>query len=185
MTQVQLDIVSNRKAVKYSRAVNIMRILWGVAYPFFRFSLRPMFGWRRLLLRAFGARVGRETHIYNSARIYMPWNLEIGDWSSIGENVLIYNLGKVTIGSRSTISHRAHVCAGTHDYSRADLPLLTPEVRIGDDAWICADAFVGPGVAVGQGAVVGARAVALKDVDPWNVVIGNPATFVKKRVIRA
>jgi putative colanic acid biosynthesis acetyltransferase WcaF len=63
------------------------------------------------------------------------------------------------------------------------MPLLKPPIRIEDQAWICADAFVGPGVVVGEGAVVGARAVVTKDVAAWTVVAGNPARFVKKRAL--
>lgn len=127
--------------------------------------------------------MGSEVHVYNTATIYMPWNLEINDWSSIGEHVFIYNLGKVTIGRRATISLRAHLCAGTHDYGDKTLPLIKPPIVIQDDTWICADAFIGPGVTIHEGAVVGARAVVMKDVDPWAVVAGNPAQFIKKRVI--
>ena len=105
-------------------------------------------------------------HVYPSATIYFPWNLEAGDESAISEHVFIYNLGRVTLGSRVTISHRAHLCAGTHDHTKPDFPLLRPPIVIGSDAWICADAFVGPGVTVGEGAIVGARAVAMKDVEP-------------------
>jgi putative colanic acid biosynthesis acetyltransferase WcaF len=151
--------------------------------PLFLLSPRPFFGWRRLLLRLFGARIGRHVHIYGSAHIYLPWNLEIGDWSAIGEHALVYNLGLVRIGQNVTISQRAHLCAGTHDYTRPNLPLLKPPIRIGDQAWICADAFVGPGVTVGEGAVVGARAVVVADVGPWDVVAGNPARLLKKREI--
>ena len=114
----------------------------------------------------------------------MPWNLEIGDWSSIGEHAFIYNLGKVTIGSKTTISHRAHLCAGTHDYTDRSLPLLKLPITIQDSAWVCADAFVGPGVTVGEGAVVGARSVVVKDVEPWMVVAGNPAIAIKKREMK-
>ena len=113
----------------------------------------------------------------------MPWNLSIDDWSAIGENAYIYNLGPITIGKCVTISHRAHLCAGTHDYSKPDLPLLKPPIHISDQAWICADAFVGPGVTIGEGAIVGARAVAIKNVEPWAIVAGNPAQMVSKRVI--
>ena len=119
--------------------------------------------------------------MYPSATIYLPWNLESGDESAIGEHVLIYNLGQVTLGARVTISHRAHVCAGTHDYTKPDFPLLRPPIMIGSEAWICADAFVGPGVTIGEGAIVGARAVAVKDVRPWSIVIGNPARETKRR----
>jgi putative colanic acid biosynthesis acetyltransferase WcaF len=132
----------------------------------------------------FGAKVGSNVHVYNSAVIYMPWNLEIGDWSSIGEQAFVYNLGRVTIGSRTTISQRAHLCAGSHDFTDPALPLLKPPISIGDQAWVCADAFVGPGVSVGEGAIVGARAVVVKDVEPWHVVAGNPAKFIKMRILK-
>jgi putative colanic acid biosynthesis acetyltransferase WcaF len=178
-----LDIKANRGTAKYSSGEMALRILWGMGKLFFRFSPRPFFGWRCLVLRCFGARVGKRVHIYNTAVVYFPWNLEIGDWSSIGEDALVYNLGRVKIGNKSTISHRAHLCAGTHDYTRVDLPLLKPGIVIGDQAWICADAFVGPGVNVGTGAVVGARAVVMKPVESWTVVAGNPARRVKQRQI--
>jgi len=183
MENSTLDINANRKAVKFSRYEMIRRVLWGLVKPLFSFSPRTLFAWRVLLLRLFGAKVGRNVHIYNSATIYFPWHLEIGDHSAIGEHAYIYNLGSIAIGNKTTISHRAHLCAGTHDYTNSALPLLKPEIEIADQAWICADAFVGPGVHVGEGAVVGARAVAMKDVAPWTVVAGNPAQFVKKRVM--
>jgi putative colanic acid biosynthesis acetyltransferase WcaF len=179
-----LDIKTNRSSGKYSSRELAARLLWGIVRPLFRCSPRIFFRWRSFLLRLFGAKIGRHVHIYNSAAIYMPWNLEIGDWSSIGEHVFVYNLGKVTLGSRTTVSHRAHLCAGTHEYTNPALPLLKPSITIGDNAWVCADAFIGPGVTVGKGAVVGARAVAVSDVEPWSVVAGNPAKFVKKRVMK-
>jgi putative colanic acid biosynthesis acetyltransferase WcaF len=132
-------------------------------------------------LVAQGATIGEEVHIYNTAIIYFPWNLEIGDWSSVGEYAYIYNLGKIRIGSKTTISQRSHLCAGTHDYTDPALPLLTPGIDIGDQVWIAADAFVGPGVTIGEGTVVGARAVVCKGVEPWLVVAGNPAKIIKKR----
>jgi putative colanic acid biosynthesis acetyltransferase WcaF len=134
-------------------------------------------------LRIFGAKVGAQVNIYNSAIIYLPWNLTISDYSSIGENTYIYNLGKIHIGEKATISQRAHLCAGTHDYNDPSLPLLKPPIMVGDQAWVCADAFVGPGVTVGEGAIVAARAVVVKDVSPWDIVGGNPAKFIKKRAL--
>jgi len=184
VSELQLDISANRTTVKYPRGVQLLRILWGGCRPLFRFSPRVFFGWRCMLLRMFGAKVGSNVHVYNSAVIYMPWNLEIGDWSSIGEQAFVYNLGRVTIGSRTTISQRAHLCAGTHDFTDPALPLLKPPILIGDQAWVCADAFVGPGVSVGEGAVIGARAVVVKDVDAWHVVAGNPAKFIKMRILK-
>lgn len=183
MENSTLDINANRKAEKYSRHEIIRRILWGLIRPLFLFSPRPLFAWRVFLLRLFGAVVGRNVHIYNSATIYFPWNLEIGDYSAIGENACIYNLGPIKIGNKTTISQRAHLCAGTHDYIDPTFPLLKPPIIIADQVWICADAFIGPGVVISEGSVVGARAVVMNDVDPWQVVGGNPARFIKKRVI--
>jgi putative colanic acid biosynthesis acetyltransferase WcaF len=179
-----LDIRANRAAQKYSRGELARRVLWGLGQLAFRFSPRPCFGWRRVILRCFGARIGQQVHIYNSAKIYFPWNLSVGDWSAIGEDVLIYNLGAVTLGNKVTISQRAHLCAGTHDYEDASMPLLKPPIVVEDQAWICADAFVGPGVRVGQGSVVGARAVVVKPVAPWTVVAGNPARKIRNRELR-
>jgi len=180
-----LDIQSNRAATKYTRWDMFRRIMWAFGCFLFRFSPRPLFGWRRFVLRSFGASIGAHVNTYPSTRIYFPWNLTVGDWSAIGEDVLIYNLGPVTLGEKVTISHRAHLCAGTHDYAQPDLPLLKPPIEIKEQAWICADAFVGPGVTVGDGAVVGARAVVVKDVEPWTIVVGNPSRVVKKRELKS
>lgn len=179
-----LDIDSARQARPYSRNEYVGRVLWMLAWPLFRCSPRPLFGWRRFLLRCFGAQVGRAVNIYPSARIEIPWQLDIGDEASIGENVLVYSLGPVRIGARSTVSHNAHLCAGSHDYRDPALPLLRLPVTVGADAWICAQSFVGPGAVVGDGAVVGAGAVVSGEVEAWTVVAGNPARFVKKRELR-
>jgi putative colanic acid biosynthesis acetyltransferase WcaF len=178
-----IDISSCRSARPYRKTEYIGRVLWGLIFPIFRFSPRSFFGWRIFLLRIFGAKIGREVHIYPSAKIYLPWNLTIGDKSSIGEWALIYNLGKVKIGSQSTVSHRAHLCAGTHDYHDPNLKLLRLPIEIGNQAWICADAFIGPNVTVGEGAIVGASAVVFKNVSAWNIVVGNPAKIIKQRNI--
>ena len=87
------------------------------------------------------------------------------------------------MGGRATISHRANICAGTHDHTKPDFPLLRPPITIGPEAWVCADAFVGPGVTIGEGAILGARAVAMKDVNPWTIVVGKPARESKRREI--
>jgi putative colanic acid biosynthesis acetyltransferase WcaF len=180
-----LDPGANRAARKYTRGELARRVLWAGGQWLFRMSPRPAFGWRRLVLRAFGARIGPHVHVYPDAVVAMPWNLSVGAWSAVGEGALIYNLGPITIGERVTVSQRAHLCAGTHDYTDPAMPLLKPPITIGDQAWVCADAFVGPGVTVGEGAVVGARAVAVRDVPPWAVVAGNPARVVRTRVLRS
>jgi putative colanic acid biosynthesis acetyltransferase WcaF len=181
---MKLDIINNRKTKKYTRKELFLRLSWGVGRLFFKYSPRISFRFRRCLLLLYGASVGKEVNIYPNAVIYMPWNLTIGDYSAIGEDALIYNLGKINIGNNATISHRAHLCAGTHDYTDPTLPLLKPSINIEDNTWICAQAFVGPGVTIHEGAVVGAAAVVTKDVDAWTVVAGNPAKFIKQRILK-
>jgi len=180
-----LDIRTNRASSKYDRSVMARRILWMLCGPLFRYSPRPCFGWRRAMLRAFGASIGKHVHIHNSVTIVMPWNLTVGDWSAIGEHVYIYNLGSVTIGEQVSVSYRAHLCAGSHDFTKPDLPLIKPSITIEDSAWVCTDTFVAPGVRIGQGAVAGARAVVTRDVPPWSIVVGNPAKAIGTRQIAA
>ncbi|WP_158666519.1 WcaF family extracellular polysaccharide biosynthesis acetyltransferase [Salinibacter altiplanensis] len=183
MADPELDIAANRSARKYDLGDLARRVLWGVGAVLFRWTPRVLYGVRNALLRFFGAEVGQHVRIHPSATIYFPWNLSIGDWSSVGEEALIYNLGPIEIGAQVTISQRAHLCAGTHDASDPAMPLQKPPIAVCDQAWVCADAFVGPGVTVGEGAVVGARAVAVRDVEPWMVVGGNPARTIKERTL--
>jgi putative colanic acid biosynthesis acetyltransferase WcaF len=157
-------------------------LLWaGVEATLFRGSFHTMNGWRSFLLRLFGARVGRRCIIRRTVRTYYPWQVTIGEQCIIGDQAELYSLGKMTIGDGAMISQEAYLCAGTHDYTKASLPLVVMPVTIGSEAWVCARAFVGPGVTVGAGAVVAAAAVVVKDVEPWTVVGGNPARFIKKR----
>lgn len=181
MGESDLDIAANRSAQKYAVGELLRRVLWGAGAVLFRWTPRLLYGVRNALLRLFGAEVGRNVRIHPRATVYFPWNLSIGDWSSVGEDALIYNLGPVTIGEQVTVSQRAHLCAGTHDASDPAMPLQKPPISVDDQAWVCADAFVGPGVTVGEGAVVGARAVAVNDVEAWTIVGGNPARPIKER----
>ena len=105
----------------------------------------------------------------------------MGDMSCLGDAAQVYNLGPVTLGKRATLSQEAYICAGTHDYTQITMPLVTLPITIGDDAWICARAFVGPGVNIGTGGIVAAGAVVVKDVPAWTIVGGNPARPVKAR----
>ena len=175
------DHAANQAARKYSRNEQLRRITWSAGRWFIRLSPRPFFGWRRWVLRLFGARIGAHVNVYPSTHLYMPWNVEIGDWSALGDDVFVYSLGKVRIGRSVTLSYRSHVCAGTHDLSDPLLPLKKPPVFIEDGVWVGTEAFIGPGVTVGRGAVVGARAVVVKNVEPHDVVGGNPARTIGRR----
>jgi putative colanic acid biosynthesis acetyltransferase WcaF len=175
------DARSNRAARKYSTTEQVRRVVWSLGRWLVRLSPRPCFGWRRGVLRLFGARIGAHVNIYPTAHLYMPWNVEIGDWSALGEDVLVYSLGMVRIGRGVTLSYRSHVCAGTHDLNDPTLPLIKLPVILEDSAWVGTDAFIGPGVTVGRGAIVGARAVVVKNVEPLDIVAGNPARPIGRR----
>lgn len=166
----------------YTTKEKILRLVWNYfGQPLMRMTFHNWYGVRAGWLRLFGAKVGRHTRIRPSVRVEQPWNLTIGDNSSIGDRSVVYCLGPVTIGANCTISQQAHLCAGTHDFTRQDLPLLRPPIVIEDDVWIAADAFVGPGIRVGRGVLLGARAAAFKDLDPWTIYGGNPARAIRPR----
>jgi putative colanic acid biosynthesis acetyltransferase WcaF len=178
---LSLEVAANRNTRKWSRKELAGRVLWSLASPLFRLSPRPLWSWRRFLLRAFGARVGREVHLFPTVRITIPWNLSLGDGCAFGDRVILYALGPIRIGARTTVSQGAHLCAGSHDWRDPKMPLLKLPIEVGDDAWICADAFIGPGIRIGTYAIIGARAVVMKDVAEAAIVVGNPATVVSFR----
>ena len=173
-----LNIKENKAARKWTRYELLLRVLWALVHPLFRYSPRIFWSWRIGILRMFGASIGSDVHIHPTAMVTLPWNLVIGSEASVGDRAILYNLGLISIGAGATISQGAHLCAGTHDYLRADLPLLKLPITIGEGAWICADGFVGPGVKIGAYAIVGARAVAMRDVDDWSIIVGNPAKVI-------
>lgn len=164
---------------------NFKRALWMIVRAgLFRPSFHNWYGWRRLLLELFGAKLGKGVRIRPTALVEIPWNLEIGDDVVVGDYAILYSLGKITIGRGATISQYAHLCAGTHDYTSRRFPLLKPPIVIGEEVWVAADAFVGPGVTLGDRSVVGARATVVKDVPADQVVIGPAATVIKERVYK-
>jgi len=164
----------------------LARLLWGVVWTFlYRPTPKWFHAWRRFLLRCFGAKIGRGTFPYPSARIWAPWNLKIGDHSALADYVDCYCVDRVEIGSNVTISQYSFLCTASHDYEDPHMALITAPITIGDGAWVTADAFIGPGVTVGEGAVVGARASVFRDVPPWTVVAGNPAKIIKQRRLRS
>lgn len=161
------------------------RAIWMVfGKPIFRMSFHNWYGFRARLLRLFGAEIGKGVAIRPSANIEVPWNIHIEDDATVGDHAILYSLGRIHIGRRAIISQYAHLCAGTHDYADRTFKLLRTPVTIGDDVWIGADAFIGPGVRVGNLSVVGARSSTYKDLGERQVFVGNPAKPIKERVLR-
>ncbi len=170
----------------FSLSNRLARVVWQLSWLLLaRFTPPPLHGWRRLVLRAFGARLGRGARVHASARIWLPANLHLGDHALIGPEARLYNQGRIVIGARSVISQRAHVCASTHDVRDPDFQLLLRPVAIGDRCWVAAEAFVGPGVTMANRSVLGARAALFTDAEEDGVYQGNPAVLVRKRGLRA
>ncbi len=160
----------------------LARILWQIVWRFFyRPTPRLFHPWRSFLLRIFGAKIGKSVHPYPSARIWAPWNLEMGDHSCLSENVDCYCVDKIRIGAYSTVSQYSFLCSASHDYTQEAMPLVTAPITIGERVWITADVFVGPGVTIGDGVVVTARSSVFSDIPSWMVAKGNPAVPVNKR----
>lgn len=179
-TQAAADPARHRSA--WTTRQKIARVVWWfVQATLWRWSWHNFYGFRRWLLRCFGAEIATTARIRPSVRIECPWNLSIGANSVVGDRAFLYALGPIRLGERVTVSQQSHLCAGTHDFDLPDFPLLTPPIEIGDDAWIAADAFVGPGVTVGPGALLGARGAAFKDLAGWTIYGGNPAREIRVR----
>lgn len=170
----------------YSKCLKFKRLLWNVVWSIFSrpFPKYVLIGWRRFLIRSFGGKIAATAAVHPSAKIFMPWNLEMKDYSCIAGEVDCYNAAKITIGINATVSKRAFLCTASHNISSPRHEQIEKSIIIEDRAWVAAEAFVGPGVTIGEGAVVGARAAVFKDVEPWTVVGGNPAKFLKNRIIK-
>ena len=158
------------------------RLCWGLIWLcLFRPSPRPFFKWRRALLGLFGAKLAKSAVVYPSAKIWAPWNLQMGERSILGDYVECYSVDQVILGEDVTVSQYAFLCTASHDIESAHRDLVHRPIQLMRGSWVFAGAFVAMGVTVGEGAVVAARSVVVKDVEPFTVVGGNPARFIKKR----
>lgn len=163
----------------------IGRFVWNIlSYilfkPFFFNLFNP---WRLLILKLFGAKLHPKAVVHSSVKIWAPWNLEMDAYACLAPGVDCYNPGCIKIGAHATVSQKAFLCAASHDITKRNHPLITAPIIIEDQSWVAVDAFIGMGVTIGQGAVVGARACVFKSVEPWTVVGGNPAKFIKDRIL--
>lgn len=167
----------------FSLKNKISRVIWFYGYwLLFRPFNLPVFNkWRNFILRSFGAKLERNTVVYASAKIWAPWNLQMGDYSVMGPKVDCYNQGNISIGSNTIVSQKTYLCASSHDFTISNFPLILKPIKIHDQVWIAAGAFIGPGVEVGTGAVIGAKGAVFKNVKEWGVFGGNPAKFIKER----
>ena len=165
-------------------SVKIRRVLWG---PFKLLFLRGTGRWlsplRVAALRLFGADIQTPTLVMDGVLVWHPWSLTLKRFSTLGRGVEVYNYARVSIGEQATVSQGTYLCSASHDFEDPSMPLIYEPIHIGDQSWVAANCFVGPGVTVGEGAVVGACSVVVKDVPPWTVAAGNPARVLRKRAL--
>ena len=173
-----------KEALTYKN--KLARLSWNCfALAFFRPFGGPLFRYyRSFLLRLWGAKVGKHCAIAASGKIWAPWNLTLGDFVAVGSRAELYNVASIIMGSNITVSQDAYLCTASHNIAYLKKPLVFKQIMIGDSAWVAAKSIVLPGVTIGAGAVVAAGSVVVKDVEPWTVVGGNPAKFIKKRELR-
>ena len=167
------------------RKHQVVRLVWGIVWPLGTWFLpRSMgSGWKRMLLRMFGAKIHPTAVVYSSAKVYYPANLLMEEYACLASEVDCYNVAPIHIGAQTTVSQGAYLCTASHDITDPKNRLITKPIVIENQAWVGAGAFVCMGVTIHDGAVVGARAAVFKDVEPWTVVGGYPAKEIKKRLI--
>jgi putative colanic acid biosynthesis acetyltransferase WcaF len=163
------------------RSKMYVQLWWLVQSTLFAMSPQVMYGWRALLLRMFGARIGRGTIIRPSVKITYPWKLTIGNHCHIGDEVNLYTLGEIEIGNCAVISQRSYICTGSHDYTRPTFDIFAKKIVIEAEAWVAMDVFIAPGITIGHGAVVGARSSVFRDVPAGTISVGTPARVIGRR----
>ena len=181
-TQTHVDEPGKRIFLPQTVAGRAASLVWSVVRVLLFHSTPNVFnGWRRLLLRLFGARVHPSAFIDRTARIHFPWNLTIGPNVRIFHRVVINCMGPIEIGSGAKLSQDTHLCAGTHAYKQTHMPIHPTPIKIGSDVWLAADVFIGPGVSIGDRAIIGARASVFRDIPPNVIAYGDPAKPVRSR----
>ncbi len=158
-----------------------VQLWWFVQNTLFRLSPQILYPWRRFLLRLFGASVGDGVLVRPSVRITYPWKVRIGDYSWLGDDVVLYSLGEIVIGRNTVISQRSYLCAGGHDYLQPTFDIYASSIRVGDGVWLATDVFVAPGVCIGDDSVVGARSSVFSNLPSGMVCYGAPARPIKTR----
>jgi putative colanic acid biosynthesis acetyltransferase WcaF len=163
-------------ASPWSQRERIGLLLWSCCWPLFcAWTPKPLNAWRLFWLRLFGARLFGKPFVHQRARVAMPWHLTLHDRACVGDRANLYSFGEIEIHEDATVAQEAYLCTGTHDFASPNRELQTAKIIIGAGAFVCARAFVLPGVTIGPKAIVGACAVVTHDVPPGVKVTGNPA----------
>lgn len=159
----------------------IVQIWLIVEDTLFRWSPRFMYGWRRMLLRIFGAKIGKGVKIRPEVHITYPWKVEIGDWCWIGEGSVLYSLGNIKLGDNVALASYVYLNTGGHKHDLLTFDIYAEEIIIESEVWLTTDVFVASGVKIGRGTVVGARSTVLNNLPSGMICVGYPAKPIKKR----
>ncbi len=160
----------------------VVQLWWLVQAVFFSPSPQILYGWRRFLLRLFGAKIGKGVIIRPTVRTTYPWKVSIGDYSWIGDDVVLYSLGEINIGKNVVISQKSYICTGSHDYTKENFEIYSEPIVIEEECWLATDVYVAPNVTIGKGTVVGARSSVFNDLPAGKICIGSPAKVFKDRL---
>ncbi len=164
------------------RSAIYVQLWWLVQAALFKTSPQILYGWRRFLLRLFGAQIGNGVLIRPSVTVTYPWNITIGDNCWIGDDVTLYSYANINIGGNSVISQKSYLCTGSHDYTDQAFSIWAKDINIGAGCWLATDVYVAPDITIGDGAVIGARSSVFKDLPAAMVCVGSPAIVVKPRI---
>jgi putative colanic acid biosynthesis acetyltransferase WcaF len=162
----------------------VVRMLWMlVSRLFFNTWVPYPSTFKAIILKVFGAKVGKGLVIRTHVRIKQPWRLSIGDHVWIGESVWIDNLVQVAIASNVCLSQGAFLLTGNHDYKSTSFDLITGEIHLESGVWIGAKAIVGPGVRCKSHSVLAAGSTTFKELEAYKIFQGNPAEVKRERKI--
>jgi putative colanic acid biosynthesis acetyltransferase WcaF len=182
LSEMSVDLSTDK--TQHSLQNRVARAVWAIFWiVLFRPSPKVFHGWRRFLLRLFGAQIGHRAYVYPSVRIWAPWNLEMKDYSCLSHFVDCYSVDRIKIGTNTTVSQYSFLCTASHDITKSTMPLITAPIELGDSVWITADVYIGPGVTIGEGSVVAVKSCVINDVPPWSISGGIPARVIGPRVI--
>ncbi|RWX78772.1 putative colanic acid biosynthesis acetyltransferase [Neorhizobium lilium] len=160
----------------------LLRLAWSLTWTLLgRWTPVPFHGWRRFLLCSFGADLHPTARVYPTVKVWYPPNLAMREHACLGPDVNCYCMDRIELGPYAVVSQGTYLCGGSHDVDDPHFQLITKPILIGCNAWVAAQAFVGPGVTVGEGAVLGARSVTVKNLEPYTIYAGNPAKLLRKR----
>lgn len=148
-----------------------------------RASWNPFMKIKIILLRIFGAKIGKNVIIKNNVCIKFPWKITIGDNVWLGEYVWIDNIDKVEIENDVCISQGALLLTGNHDYTKTTFNYRNAPIYIEEGAWIGAKTVVCPGVKVHSHAILTVGSIATKDLETYSIYQGNPAVKIRNRII--